>query len=165
MTIRRLAPLVLVVALGCAKRSEQIEPAQPAPAQASTASDFIFYEAPAKASSLRSLLDAQIAIANTKKLTLVVYAGATWCPACQAIQKSLNAPLMRDAFRGLYIVHFDVDVWGEELAREGFASSSIPAFFKVAPLGKPGKVITGAAWGKDVPENMAPPLKRFFAAG
>jgi hypothetical protein len=37
-------------------------------------------------------------------------------------------------------------------------------FFKLDASGKPtGDRIDGGAWGDNVPENMAPPLKAFFA--
>jgi hypothetical protein len=39
----------------------------------------------------------------------------------------------------------------------------IPAFYELGEDGKPtGRMITGAAWGEDIPENIAPPMKAFF---
>src|SRR4051794_466995 len=35
--------------------------------------------------------------------------GATWCGPCNALKKSLNDPLMKQAFEGTYIIQIDVD--------------------------------------------------------
>jgi thiol-disulfide isomerase/thioredoxin len=92
--------------------------------------------------------------------------GATWCPACVAIQQALAAgePLMVDAFRGVYVIRIDVDLWPKsEIAAAGFDVPVIPKFFKLDSEGRPtGDVIDGGAWGENIPENMAPPLKEFF---
>ena len=72
---------------------------------------------------------------------------------------------MVDAFAGTYIVQVDVDEWGPSLAGTGFDASAIPAYYELDWSGKPtGRMITGAAWGNNIPENMAPPLRAFFRA-
>ena len=94
---------------------------------------------------------------------------ATWCPPCQAIAQSLseNNPLMVDAFTGTYIIRIDVDIWDEtEWEEAGFELEYIPIIFRLDAEGKPtGDFIDGNAWGENIPENMAPPLKEFFQAG
>jgi hypothetical protein len=70
-------------------------------------------------------------------------------------------PLMVDAFTGTYIIEVDVDDWG--FPPKGWGFNAIPIFFALGPNGKPaGAKIDGNAWGENIPENMAPPLKEFF---
>jgi thiol-disulfide isomerase/thioredoxin len=91
---------------------------------------------------------------------------ADWCPPCNAIRESLNDERMVEAFTGTYIIKVDFDFWENKLLGTGFYVSGIPAFFEIDPDGNPtGRTITGAAWGEDVPENIAPPMKEFFSGG
>jgi hypothetical protein len=88
---------------------------------------------------------------------------ADWCPPCNAIKKNLNDPRMVDAFAGTYIIKLDTDDWGEKLSGTGLYVPAIPAFYELDANGAPtGRMITGAAWGEDVPANIAPPMKAFF---
>ncbi len=89
---------------------------------------------------------------------------ADWCPPCKAIQENLSDPRMIDAFTGTYIIKLDLDYWKPKLSNTGFYVPGIPAFYQIDTDGKPtGRMITGAAWGEDIPENTAPPMKRFFS--
>ena len=91
---------------------------------------------------------------------------ADWCPPCNAIRESLGDERMIDAFNGTYIIKLDLDFWEIKLLGTGFNVNGIPAFFEIDSDGNPtGRTITGAAWGEDVPENIAPPLKEFFNGG
>jgi len=91
---------------------------------------------------------------------------ADWCPPCNAIRESLGDERMIDAFAGTYIIKLDLDYWKEKLSGTGFYVRAIPAFYEIDILGKPtGRMITGAAWGEDIPENIAPPMKEFFNGG
>jgi thiol-disulfide isomerase/thioredoxin len=88
---------------------------------------------------------------------------AEWCPPCKALAASLSDPRMVDAFRGTYIIRLDLDEWKSQLGRSGFNVPGVPAFYELDEAGRPsGKMITGGAWGEDIPENMAPPLQAFF---
>jgi thiol-disulfide isomerase/thioredoxin len=94
------------------------------------------------------------------------YLHAEWCGPCKAIEKTHAAdPQMVDAFKGTAIALIDIDaVDPKVLTANGLESSAIPVFFKLDASGKPtGDRIDGGAWGDNVPENMAPPLKAFFA--
>lgn len=94
----------------------------------------------------------------------VVYLTAVWCPPSVMLEKSLGAPQMQRALGQVAAATFDVDTWGEELDRAGFSRGVVPVFFVIDEAGRPtGQKITGAAWGENTPENMGPPLEKFFA--
>ena len=96
----------------------------------------------------------------------VVYFDATWCPPCWAIADALDEKnqLMLDAYEGTYIIKLDVDEWGwKDDKVENFNFDGIPAYFKLDADGnQTGDVITGFAWGEDIPENIAPVMDDFF---
>ena len=72
-------------------------------------------------------------------------------------------PLMVDTFKGMYIIQADVDSWG--FPPEGWDFDGIPIFYALDADGKPtGATVDGNAWGENIPENMAPPLKAFFGS-
>jgi thiol-disulfide isomerase/thioredoxin len=88
---------------------------------------------------------------------------ADWCPPCKAIQENLSDKRMIDAFTGTYIIKLDLDYWKPKLSNTSFDVPGIPAFYEIDTDGNPtGRMITGAAWGEDIPENIAPPMQRFF---
>jgi thiol-disulfide isomerase/thioredoxin len=88
---------------------------------------------------------------------------ADWCPPCNAIKENLGDPRMVEAFAGTYIIKLDTDDWGDKLSGTGLYVPGIPAFYELGADGTPtGRMITGAAWGEDIPENIAPPMKAFF---
>jgi hypothetical protein len=72
---------------------------------------------------------------------------------------------MVDAFQGTYIIRLDLDEWKGRLSDSGFLVPGVPMFFELGADGRQtGRILTGAAWGEDIPENMAPPLGEFFQA-
>jgi len=88
---------------------------------------------------------------------------ADWCPPCIALANSLTDHRMVEAFRGTYVIRLDIDEWKGRSASTGFVVIGVPTFFELAGDGLPtGRMLTGAAWGRDLPENMARPLKEFF---
>ena len=93
---------------------------------------------------------------------------ATWCPPCVAIGKALDSgdPLMVDAFAGTAIIQVDFDEWKQDLAGAGYTVPAMPIYYELDKYGRStGRSIDGNAWNDNIPENMAPPLKRFFQAG
>lgn len=94
-----------------------------------------------------------------------VYLRASWCPPNVKIERSLGDPRMARALREVAAATLDIDTCGAQLQEAGFDGRSVPVFFLIDAQGRPtGAQITGAAWGENTPENMAPPLERFFDA-
>ena len=113
--------------------------------------------------SLGDLLKAEVQKAKVEGRRPYVEFYADWCPPCNALRKHLGDERMVDAFTGTYIIQLDLDEWEKELSGAGFSVPGIPMFFEVDAAGRPtGRMISGGAWGEDIPENMAPPLKEFF---
>ena len=102
--------------------------------------------------------------ATARSLKPFVYATATWCAPCKKLNASLGDPKMKDAFKGTYVVKLDIDEFDEKaLGALGVRVRAVPTFFELGEGGTPtGRMMVGN-WGPDVPENMAPPLKRFFS--
>ncbi len=116
------------------------------------------------AGDLVSLLDREVVNAAAQHRVPFVQITAEWCVPCKKLRASLGDALMQDAFAGTYIIRIDADAWKKELKSAGFDHPAIPVFFAVDASARPtGAKIDGGAWGEDIPANMAPPLKRFFA--
>lgn len=113
--------------------------------------------------TLDSILKAEVQKAKEQGRHPYVEFYADWCPPCIALRKSLSDERMVNAFSGTYIIQLDLDEWENELPEAGFDVPGIPIFFELDQDGNPtGRTISGGAWGEDIPENMAPPLKEFF---
>ena len=113
---------------------------------------------------LKTQLADGAAKAKARGLTAYAELRADWCDPCVALEKSMSDPRMIDAFAGTYVMHLDVDEWSaKDVEGTGLKASVIPIFYALDGDGKPtGRTIDGGAWGENVPENMAPPLKKFF---
>lgn len=116
-----------------------------------------------RSAKLTDILQAEAAKAAALGRDPYIEFYADWCPPCNAIKKYLGDPLMVDAFAGTYIIKLDLDYWGDKLSGTGLYVPGIPAFYELGADGTPtGRMITGAAWGEDIPANIAPPMKAFF---
>jgi hypothetical protein len=115
---------------------------------------------------LHALVRAEVAKAKQRSWKPVVYLSAAWCRPCNAIKKSRQDPRMLEALRGTYVVEVDADDWpADELIAQGLKDGKIPFFYLVDDEGLPtGAKLTSSAWDEDIPENMAPVLKKFFAS-
>ena len=94
------------------------------------------------------------------------YLHATWCGPCNAIEKThATDAQMVAAFKGTAIAMIDIDAADPKaLSAQGIKRRKHPVFFQLDDGGKPtGDRIDGGAWGDNIPANMAPPLKTFFA--
>ena len=114
--------------------------------------------------ALEALLQREVASAVELGKVPFVQITAEWCGPCKRLRVSLGDPLMRDAFAGTDLIQVDFDAWEEPLKAAGFVNEGIPVIFAVDASARPtGEKIDGGAWGEDIPQNMAPPLGRFFS--
>ncbi|HLC02000.1 MAG TPA: hypothetical protein VJK02_03105 [Anaerolineales bacterium] len=158
---------LLVTVLGCNfGRSASPSPEKPvetATDQPPASSGFSLVVLHPSDGDLAGLLAAHAARAIEMGRRPFVEVSAEWCPSCVALDNSLTDDLMVDAFEGTYLVRLDIDEWSSRLPGTGFRVLGVPTFFEVGEDGMPtGRVLTGAAWGEDIPENMAPCLKEFY---
>ena len=101
------------------------------------------------------------ALKQNRKPYVMVYSNS--CAPCVALRESLTTPLMMEAFRGVHLIQLDNSIWGPQLEALGMKSGSFPRIHELSDNGQASpRVITGEAWGEDIPINMAPPLKTFL---
>jgi len=102
--------------------------------------------------------------ASAKRLLPVVFVGQLSCEPCESLKRYRNDPSMQDALQGTSVIELDLARWGSsDISNLGMSTHAIPALFVLDDEGRyTGKMITGGAWGDDIPENMAPPLTEFF---
>jgi hypothetical protein len=140
-------------------------PKESAPPAAAADEGSIWSKVSPSPGKLGAALEAEVAKAKAKSLKPVVYLGAGWCKPCVAIKKYRKDPKMLEAFRGTYVAELDIDDWKEEdLKPLGLNDRAVPYFHLVDDRGhSTGTKLSSSAWGEDIPENMAPPLTKFFA--
>jgi thiol-disulfide isomerase/thioredoxin len=112
---------------------------------------------------LQQLLQQEVHKARQLGQVPVVQITAEWCGPCKKLRASMGNPLMQTAFAGTYVIRLDMDAWMTQLESAGLKVEAVPMFFAMNSTGRPtGKTVSGAAWGEDIPANMAPPLQKFF---
>ena len=138
----------------------------PEPTETVKVEGFIVVRLHPKDGDLQAMLKTEAQKAIAQGLMPVAEFDATWCPPCQAIDASIKEKneLMLKAYDGTYIIKLDVDEWVWDDGRvQNFAFDGIPVYFKLDTNGEQtGEVIDGNAWGDNIPENMAPPMDKFF---
>jgi len=143
--------------------SDQSGLSTPRPSTSSTES-FVIVRVYKANGGLISQLASETGKANALGLAPFIEFDATWCPPCQAIEKSIEAqdPLTMQALEGVYLIRADVDEWDSENGKN-FTFDAIPVYYQLDASGNPtGAVVDGGAWNEDIPENFAPVLDAFF---
>ncbi len=168
------AILGLVLVVGCVpseKRSSDGAPSPSAAADKKSTPSSVHTDArnpswvavPKGSGGLAAAIAREIAKKPSATAKPIVYLGASWCDPCAAIKRFKTDPRMLDAFQGTYVIELDVDDWKSEgLGALGYKTGTVPVFYAVDAAGKAsGPTINGGAWGDNIPETMAPPLKKF----
>lgn len=146
--------IALLLALGCAS---------PPPPQAAPKPPIHTSDLP-DGSDVSAGLRGAVGEAERAGLKPVLYLGATWCQPCVAYERALFHPEMVAAHANVLLVKADFDRHGSALEAAGFVASGVPFWCHLdREGGNSGRCITGAAWGEDTPENMAPVLRPFFS--
>jgi thiol-disulfide isomerase/thioredoxin len=130
----------------------------------SSTESFVIIRVSKSNGSLMTQLASEAQKAKALGLAPFIEFDATWCPPCQAIEKSIKAkdPLTMQALDGVYLIRADVDEWGSENGKN-FTFDAIPVYYELDASGNPtGAVVDGSAWNEDIPENFAPVLDEFF---
>jgi thiol:disulfide interchange protein len=164
--------LITIFLLACnalLPRTTELDPFAPAPTESgvqSTSDSFVTVRLHPKDGDLQTMLAQESQKAAALGLMPVVEFDATWCPPCQAIDEGLKSrnELMLNAYAGTYIIKLNVDEWGWVDGKvQNFHFDGIPVYFKLDAQGQQtGEVIDGNAWGDNIPENIAPPMDKFF---
>jgi hypothetical protein len=118
-----------------------------------------------RSGAMRAALREAASRAVDRRLLPVLFVGRTDCEPCKAVKHHRYDPRMQVALRGTAVLEVDLGVWGAaELSSLSMSPHAIPAFYVLDARGRStGQMITGGAWGDDIPENMAPPLSEFFS--
>ncbi len=122
-------------------------------------------EAPTAEGSAEAMIRDRLQRADAMNLRLFAVTSANWCRPCVGLKKYENDPFMVAAYKGIYLLRFDIDHWREDqLAPVRITTHEVPVFYEIGRDGKAtGRTITSSVWGEDIPVNMAPPLTEFFA--
>jgi thiol-disulfide isomerase/thioredoxin len=163
MQLRPLVVLAIVLMSAPACKKKEAPPVGNGIVVETTGANFGSVTLAPSSGELKSLLAAEAAKAKAKGFTPFVEVRADWCDPCKKLEASMTDPRMVDAFAGTYQIKLDADAWENKLAGAGIKADAIPVFYELDASGKPtGRSLDGGAWGDDVPENMAPALKKFF---
>ena len=112
---------------------------------------------------LAKQLEAQFKVAKGKSLKPYVMVYSDECAPCVSLRQSLATSKMQTAFQGVYLVQLDQSKWGPYMHEVGMKSGSFPRIHELTDNGQAStRLITGEAWGEDIPTVMAPPLQTFL---
>lgn len=114
---------------------------------------------------LAELLKAEAAKAKERGRRPYVEFDTPYYQPSRDIKASLSDPRMIDAYQGTYIIRLEVNSWSGAVEPLGFRPHPYPSWEELDDDGRPnGRRLDANAWGPNVPENMAGPLKEYFQA-
>ncbi len=163
--MRRLAALgMLALATGCSREIVPAPPSADATTSRATAPRELTAEvadaaAPGQSAPKVVLASADadaISLVRTKRLeakaegrTLVVYAGAGWCPPCKRFREELAAGKLDATLGTVTLLVFDADADADRLAAAGYSFQHIPYVALPAADGRPLDTVEAAGKGPD----------------
>ncbi|MGE0871792.1 MAG: thioredoxin family protein [Kofleriaceae bacterium] len=170
MHARYVALFVLTIAAGCDKpppATKTVEPSASASAPTSTtttasANGRARFVALANTGDFGKMVADAASAARRDGLTPFLQFRAEWCKPCKAFDSVRDDPKMASALAGVALIQVDVDAWAVEA--KNLNVSSTPTWLAIDDQGHAVSTqrIDGGAWEADIPENMAPPLDKFF---
>lgn len=170
MTRRVLLPMFVLASVGCAPEPSPVAPAPPASpaAPAETAppppvNDAEVVPAPQDGRPVRDRVREAVAEASGEARRVVVYVGAPWCEPCRRFHDAVLEGRLHDPFPGVRFLEFDLDVDGERLREDGYASRLVPLF--VVP-GEDGRATSrrteGGVKGDGAVPDLVPRIRRIL---
>lgn len=117
------------------------------------------------ASALQIVLAAEGQDARAAGRVPFLYLWGTFCPHCRELNAAVDDPRMREAFRGAEVLRVEVRALGPAMDDPVFGVAerlTVPSFFAIEADGWLATPLTGAAWGEDTPDEMAPAIARYM---
>lgn len=115
-----------------------------------------------RAARLAELVAAEQSKASTEGQKLVVWITAPDCRPCTGVSVALTSPLLQSALAGVRLLRLDANEYRVELAERGLAPEVLPGFALLGENGQPLDYVNGGEWDADIPENIAPVLRKFI---
>jgi hypothetical protein len=91
-----------------------------------------------------------------------VWITAPDCRPCTGVSVALASPLVQAALSGVRLLRLDAREYRLELSERGLTTEVLPGFALLSENGQPVDYVSGGEWDEDVPENIAPVLKKFI---
>jgi hypothetical protein len=114
-----------------------------------------------RAARLTELLAAEQSKAKGEGQKLVVWITAPDCRPCTGVSVALASPVLQAALSGVRLLRLDAREYRLELSERGLTTEVLPGFALLGTTGQPVDYVNGGEWDEDIPENIAPILKKF----
>jgi hypothetical protein len=115
-----------------------------------------------RAARLAELIAAEQSKAKGEGQKLVVWITSPDCRPCTGVSVALASPLLQSALSGVRLLRLDAREYRVELTERGLAPEVLPGFALLGTSGQPIDYVSGGEWDEDVPENIAPVLRKFI---
>jgi hypothetical protein len=115
-----------------------------------------------RAARLTELIAAEQSKAKSEGQKLVVWITAPDCRPCTGVSVALTTPLVQSALSGVRLLRLDAREYRIELTERGLAPEVLPGFALLGASGQPVDYVNGGEWDADIPENIAPVLRKFI---
>jgi hypothetical protein len=115
-----------------------------------------------RAARLTELIAAEQSKAKSEGQKLVVWLTAPDCRPCTGVSVALTSPLVQSALSGVRLLRLDAREYRIELTERGLTPEVLPGFALLGAGGQPVDYVNGGEWDADIPENIAPVLRKFI---
>lgn len=115
----------------------------------------------ADVASLDDEIDRERVRAARAEERLVLWLVVEDCKPCNAVESALASPDVQRALGHARLIRLDAAEFLAELARLGIPMDAFPSFVVLGPDGHATDYVDGSEWDDDLPQNIAPVLKKF----